>query len=59
MNDTENSPHNDIDHRKVIHDAIARRNYKRKIVNRVFTGVTIACVMIAMMPLGGTFCLKL
>lgn len=51
MNNTENSPHN-VDHRKVIHEAIARKNYKRKIVNRVFTGATIACVMIAMIPLG-------
>jgi len=52
MNNTENSPHNNIDHRKVIHEAIVRKNYKRKIVNRVFTGATIACVMIAMIPLG-------
>ena len=51
MNNTENSPHN-VDHRKVIHEAIVRKNYKRKIVNRVFTGATIACVMIAMIPLG-------
>ena len=52
MNNTENSPHNNVDHRKVIHEAIVRKNYKRKIVNRVFTGATIACVMIAMIPLG-------
>ena len=52
MNNTENSPHNNIDHRKVIHESIVRKNYKRKIVNRVFTGATIACVMIAMIPLG-------
>ncbi len=51
MNNTENSTHN-VDHRKVIHEAIVRKNYKRKIVNRVFTGATIACVMIAMIPLG-------
>jgi phosphate transport system permease protein len=51
MNNTENYHHN-IDHRKVIQDAIVRQNYKRKIVNRVFTGVTIACVMLAMIPLG-------
>ena len=55
MNNTENYPHNNIDHRKVIQDAIVRQSYKRKIVNRVFTGVTIACVMIAMIPLGQHF----
>lgn len=52
MNNTENSPHDNVDHRKVIQEAIVRKNYKRKIVNRVFTGVTIACVMLAMIPLG-------
>ena len=52
MNNTENYSHNNIDHRKVIQEAIVRQNYKRKIVNRVFTGVTIACVMLAMIPLG-------
>ena len=52
MNNTENSPHDNVDHRKVIQDAIVRKSYKRKIVNRVFTGVTIACVMLAMIPLG-------
>lgn len=51
MNNTENYHHN-IDHRKVIQDAIVRRSHKRKIVNRVFTGVTIVCVMLAMIPLG-------
>lgn len=51
MNNTENYHHN-IDHRKVIQDAIVRQSYKRKIANRVFTGVTIACVMLAMIPLG-------
>jgi phosphate transport system permease protein len=52
MNNTENSPHNNVDHRKVIQEAIVRKSYKRKIVNRFFTGVTIACVMLAMIPLG-------
>src|SRR5919112_2773679 len=52
MNNTENSDHNNIDHRKVIQDAIARQSYKRKIVNKVFTGITIACVALAMIPLG-------
>jgi phosphate transport system permease protein len=52
MNNTENYHHNNIDHRKVIQDGIVRQSYKRKIVNRVFTGVTIVCVMLAMIPLG-------
>ena len=52
MNNTENSPHNNVDHRKVIQEAIVRKSYKRKIVNRFFTGATIACVMLAMIPLG-------
>ena len=52
MNNTENNYHHNIDHRKVIQDTIIRQSYKRKIVNRVFTGVTIACVMLAMIPLG-------
>ena len=52
MNNIENNYHHNIDHRKVIQDAIVRRSYKRKIVNRVFTGVTIVCVMLAMIPLG-------
>lgn len=51
MNNTENYHHN-IDHRNVIQDAIVRQSYKRKIVNRVFTGVTIVCVILAMIPLG-------
>jgi phosphate transport system permease protein len=51
MNNTDNHRHSK-DHRKSIQDAIVRNNYKRKIVNRVFTGVTIVCVMLAMIPLG-------
>ena len=51
MNNTEKY-HHDIDRGKVIQEAIIRKNYQRKIVNRVFTGVTIACVMLAMIPLG-------
>ncbi|MGH9955002.1 MAG: phosphate ABC transporter permease PstA, partial [Nitrososphaera sp.] len=43
---------NNIDHRKVIQEAIVRQNYKRRIVNRVFTGMTIVCVVLAMIPLG-------
>src|SRR5215212_1185802 len=52
MNDIESNYYHNIDHRKVIQDAILRQNYKRKILNRIFTGVTIACVMLAMIPLG-------
>ena len=52
MNSTEKNYYHNEDHRKVIQDAIVRRNYTRKIVNKVFTGVTIACVVIAMIPLG-------
>jgi phosphate transport system permease protein len=52
MNNTEKNYHHSKDHRKVIQNAIIRQNYKRKMVNRVFTGVTIACVMLAMIPLG-------
>jgi phosphate transport system permease protein len=52
MNDIESNYYHNIDHRKVIQDAIVRQSYKRKIVNRVFTGLTIVCVMLAMIPLG-------
>jgi phosphate transport system permease protein len=51
MNNAENYHHN-IDHVKVIQEGILKKNYRRKIVNRVFTGVTIACVVLAMIPLG-------
>jgi phosphate transport system permease protein len=51
MNNTDNYDHNK-DHRQAIQDAIVRKSYKRKIVNRVFTCLTIACVMLAMIPLG-------
>ena len=51
MNSAEKSyPHN-LDRRKVIQDAIVRQNYKRKIVNKAFTGVTVACVVLAIIPL--------
>ena len=51
MNNAEQNHHN-IDHRTIIQEAIVKQNYKRKIVNRVFTGITIACVVLAMIPLG-------
>lgn len=52
MNNTEKYRGNTKDPRKIIQDAIVRENHKRQIVNRVFTGVTIACVVLAMIPLG-------
>lgn len=42
----------DQERRKAVQDAIMRQNYKRKITNRIFTGVTIACVALALVPLG-------
>jgi phosphate transport system permease protein len=38
--------------KKVIQEAILRQNFRRKIMNRLFTGATIACVVLAMIPLG-------
>lgn len=52
MNNTEKYRGNTTDPRKIIQDAIVLKNHKRQIVNRVFTGVTIACVVLAMIPLG-------
>jgi phosphate transport system permease protein len=52
MNDRENNPPHSTDRRKIIQDAILRQTYKRKIVNKVFTGLTIACIILAMIPLG-------
>ncbi|MFL6497230.1 MAG: phosphate ABC transporter permease PstA, partial [Nitrososphaera sp.] len=52
MNNTEKYRGNTKDPRKIIQDAIVLKNHKRQIVNRVFTGVTIACVVLAMIPLG-------
>lgn len=40
------------DRKRIIQEAILRQNLKRKIVNRVFTAATIACVALAMIPLG-------
>ena len=51
MNSAEKNYHHSVDRRKVIQDAILRQNYKRKIVNKVFTGLTIVCVVLAMIPL--------
>ncbi|MFL6482949.1 MAG: phosphate ABC transporter, permease protein PstA, partial [Nitrososphaera sp.] len=52
MNNTEKYRGNTKDPRKIIQDAIVLKNHKRQIVNRVFTGVTITCVVLAMIPLG-------
>ncbi len=38
--------------RSVIQEAIVRQNQKRRLMDRVFTGVTIACIALAMIPLG-------
>ena len=55
MNSAEKNYHHSVDRRKVIQDAILRQNYKRKIVNKVFTGLTIVCVVLAMIPLSEHF----
>jgi phosphate transport system permease protein len=38
--------------RRAIQDAIVHQNQKRKLIDRVFTGVTISCIALAMIPLG-------
>jgi phosphate transport system permease protein len=43
---------NQTDKKRVIQDAITRKNTSRKILNRLFTGATIASVALAMIPLG-------
>jgi phosphate transport system permease protein len=52
MKSAEKSYHSDAYRRKVIQDAIVSKNHKRKIVDKVFTGLTIVCVVLAMIPLG-------
>jgi phosphate transport system permease protein len=52
MDNAEKSYRHNIDRRKVIQDAIVRQNYKRKIVNKAFTGATIVCIVLAIIPLG-------
>ena len=51
MTSVERNYHPDAARRKIIQDSIIRQNSKRKIINRVFTGATIACVVLAMIPL--------
>jgi|GEM_PF-213051 len=38
--------------RRAIQDAIVHQSQKRKLIDRVFTGVTISCIALAMIPLG-------
>jgi phosphate transport system permease protein len=38
--------------RKAIQDAIVRKNQRRRIIDRTFTAVTVACIALAMIPLG-------
>lgn len=40
------------DKKRIIQDAIVRKNTKRKILNKLFTGATVACIALAMIPLG-------
>jgi phosphate transport system permease protein len=41
-----------IDKKRIIQDAIVRKNTKRKILNKLFTGATVTCIALAMIPLG-------
>jgi phosphate transport system permease protein len=38
--------------KKTIQDAIVRTNARRKIMDKVFTAITVACIAVAMVPLG-------
>ena len=38
--------------KKAIQDAAARTSTRRKLMDKAFTGITIACIALAMMPLG-------
>ena len=40
------------DKKRIIQDAIVSKNTKRKILNKLFTGATVACIALAMIPLG-------
>jgi len=46
-------PKTGYDKRKAVRGAIARQNFKRKMTDRSFTVATIACIALAMIPLGG------
>jgi phosphate transport system permease protein len=43
---------NAADRKQIIQDAILRTNTRRRIINKVVTGATIACVAAALIPLG-------
>lgn len=38
--------------KKAIQDAAARTNTRRKLMDKAFTGITVACIALAMIPLG-------
>lgn len=38
--------------KKLIQDAVVRNNSRRKLMDKAFTGATIACIALAMIPLG-------
>jgi hypothetical protein len=38
--------------KKAIQDAAARTNTRRKLMDKAFTGITIACIALALIPLG-------
>jgi len=38
-------------HKQAIQDAILKNSTRRRIVNKLFTGITIACIAVAMIPL--------
>ncbi|MGI0029378.1 MAG: phosphate ABC transporter permease PstA [Nitrososphaera sp.] len=42
----------DYDKRRAVQDAMVRQSSKRRITDRIFTGATIACIALAMVPLG-------
>lgn len=48
----EKNYHRDVDYRTIIQETMIRKNRRRKIVNKVFTGITIACVALALILLG-------
>lgn len=38
--------------KKIIQDAIVRKNAKRRVLNKMFTAATVGCIALAMIPLG-------
>jgi phosphate transport system permease protein len=43
---------NNLDRKQIIQDAIVRTHARRQIIDRVITGVTLACAAVALVPLG-------